>query len=108
MRVTFWAECGSSGLIVEHDGGKLCHVTSHPSGDAAADAAVIELATGVDLLIFPGPWEQGLALKQFAGAKLLALANPVDACADIGAVAERIAKKSSNVFFAQRKMSLDL
>ena len=106
MRVTFWGAHGSEGLIVEHGDGKLCHVTAHPVDNLLADAALAEAAQGADLLIFPGTWEEGLALKQRAGVKLLALAPP--ARADLDALGEAVAQKSANVFFARRKMRLDL
>lgn len=108
MRVTFWGDHGSAGLIVEHDGRKICHVARHPEGDADANAALVEAASGADLLVFPGGWEEGLVLKQYAGAKLLALAPSVSAEGDFDTLAEAVARKSSNVFFARRKMSLDL
>lgn len=107
MRVTFWSEHGSTALIVEHDGGKLCFVTQHPQNATAADSALAEAASEADLLIFTGAWEHGLALKEMANAKLLAVrsaesgANPTD-------LAAAAAKKSANVFFAPPKLRLDL
>jgi hypothetical protein len=106
MRVTFWGAHGSAGLIVEHGDGKICHVTRHPAENAAADATLVDAAAGADLLIFPGAWEAGLALKQRAGVKLLALAP--EAVTDVDALAEAVARKSSNVFFARQKMNFDL
>lgn len=104
MRVTFWSAHGSSALIVEHAGEKVCHVTHHARGSAEAYAALCAAAQDADLLVFPGTWEEGLALKERARAHLLALANgQVD-----DAVAEAAARKSANVFFARHKMSLDL
>lgn len=110
MRVTFWGAHGSSGLIVEHGGLKLCHVTAHPVGDVAADAALVHAASGADLLVFPGDWEEGLALKQRAGVRLLALAAPDTDLPDAewAALGEAAATKSSNVFFARRKMRIEL
>lgn len=104
MRVTFWSAHGSAALIVEHAGEKLCHVTRHSPGDPEADAALSEAAQDADLLVFPGSWEEGLALKERARAQLLAVA---DGQAD-EAAAEAAAHKSANVFFARHKMSLDL
>lgn len=108
MRVTFWGGHGSAGIIVEHEGGTICHVTRHPVSNAEADAALLEAADGVDLLIFPGSWEEGLALKRRSGAKLLALGPNVGAGDDLDALAEALAKKSSNVFLARQKMSFEL
>lgn len=108
MRVVFWGGQASAGIVVEHGGGRICHVTRHPVRDAADDAALVEAATGADLLIFPGDWEEGLALKQRTGAKLLALGPNAGAGDDLDALAEALAKKSSNVFLTRQKMSLEL
>ncbi len=108
MRVTFWGGRGSTGIVVEHDGGRICHVTSHPVGDAGADEALLEAANDADLLIFPGSWEEGLTLKQRSGAKLLALGPNAGAGDDLDALAEALAKKSPNVFLTGQKMSFDL
>ena len=105
--MTFWSEHGSTALIVEHDGGKLCFVTQHPADAASADAALAEAAAEADLLIFTGAWERGLALKELANAKLLAV-RPDEASADPTALAAAAAKKSANVFFAPPKLRLDL
>jgi hypothetical protein len=107
MRVTFWSAADSAALIIEHADKKICHVTRHAGGDAAADAALCAAASGADLLVFPGPWEQGLALKARANAKLLALADGGTEGAD-AALAEAAARRCANVFFARHKMSLDL
>jgi len=103
MRVTFWSAPGAAALLVEQGGEKICHVTRRTGGDAGADAALAALASGADLLVFPGGWEDGLAFKALCGAKLLALADGADT-----AEAEAAARKSANVFFARHKMSLDL
>jgi len=109
MRVTFWSAYGSTALIVEHAGRKLCHVTHHPHDSAEADAALAAVAAAADLLIFPGSWQHGLALKQQAGATLLALAVAEGANGQAPeAAAEAAARKSPNVFFVRKKMSLDL
>lgn len=108
MRVTFWGGHGSAGIIVEHEGGRICHVTRCPVGDAEADAALLEAANDADLLIYPGSWEEGFALKRRSGAKLLALGPNAGAGNDLDALAEALAKKSPNVFLARQKMSFDL
>lgn len=110
MRVTFWGAHGSAGLIVEHGGLKLCHVTQHPRGDSAADTALVQAAEGADLLVYPGDWEEGLALKQRANVRLLALADPEADRPDSewARLAEAATQKSANVFFARRKMRIDL
>lgn len=111
MRVTFWGAHGSAALIVETAGRKLCHVIRHPDGSAAADAALVcEAAAGADLLVFPGGLDQGLALKARAGAHLLALAcgQHEPSVAELNRLGAEAAKESPNVFFARRKMSLDL
>lgn len=108
MRVIFWGGQASAGIVVEHDGGRICHVTRHPIHNAADDSALVEAAAGADLLIFPGDWEEGLALKQRAGAKLLALGPNAGSGDDLDALAEALAKKSSNVFLTRQKMSLEL
>jgi hypothetical protein len=107
MRVTFWSEHSSTALIVEHDGGKLCFVTQHPANVSAADVALAEAAEGADLLIFTGAWEHGLALKEQANAKLLAVRS-TDSGSDPTDLATAAAKKSANVFFAPLKLRLDL
>lgn len=108
MRVTFWGGYGSAGIIVEHDGGRICHVTRHPAFKAEADEALLEAANDADLLIFPGSWEEGLALKQRSGAKLLALGPNAGTGDDLDALAEALAKKSPNVFLTRQKISFDL
>jgi hypothetical protein len=108
MRVTFWSAHESAALIVENDREKICHVMRHPERSAAADGALAAVARGVDLLIFPGDWEQGLVLKEAAGAKLLALADTLAAKGEVDALAEAATRKSANIFFARHKMSLDL
>jgi hypothetical protein len=105
MRITFWSAPNAGALLIEQNGEKVCHVTRHANGDAEADDALAAIATGADLLIFPGAWEQGLALKTRAGAKLLALAGGHTAT---DAAAEAAARKSPNVFFVRHKMSFDL
>lgn len=107
MRVTFWSEHGSAALIVEHDQVKLCYVTQHPAQVAEADIALASAAADADLLIFPGRWEDGLVLKQKAGARLLAVCQ-AEADANLADLAAAAAKKSANVFFARRKLRLDL
>ena len=108
MRVVFWGGQASAGIVVERDGRRICHVTRHPVRDAANDASLVEAATGADLLIFPGDWEEGLALKQRSGAKLLALGPNAGAGDELDALAEALAKKSSNVFLTRQKMSFEL
>jgi hypothetical protein len=111
MRVTFWGAHGSAALIVETEGRKLCHVIRHPDDDAAADTALTsEAAANVDLLIFPGSLDHGLSLKERAGAHLLALGcGPHERTAtELNRLGAEAAKESPNVFFARRKMSLDL
>lgn len=111
MRVTFWGAHGSAALIVESDNCKLCHVIRHPEDSADADAALVsEAAAGAALFVFPGSLDLGLALKERAGAHLLALGcgqneRSADELNRLGAEA---AKESPNVFFARRKMSLEL
>jgi hypothetical protein len=107
MRVTFWDAHGSAGLIVENGTRRLCCLRHHPANDEDADSALIEAIRDADLLVFPGDWEHGLRLKERAGVKLLALAPPVDD-ADLGRLAHAAAQKSPNVFFARRKMRVDL
>jgi hypothetical protein len=107
MRVVFWGGQTSAGIVVEHDGGRICHVTRHPPRNAADDAALVEAAAGADLLIFPGDWEEGIALKRRAGAKLLAL-GPNAGAGDLDGLSEALARKSSNVFLARQKMSFEL
>lgn len=107
MRVTFWAAHGSSALIVEDNGRKLCHVVQHPTGNQVADVALADAAWGADLLIFPGDWEAGLALKALSEAKLLGVTTP-DSEAHFDQVAEAVAAKAANVFIARQKMFLDL
>ena len=111
MRVTFWGAHGSAALVVEADGRKVCHVIRHPDDSAAADAAVAcEAAALADLLVFPGKLEHGLALKQRAGAHLLALGcGPHERSPDeLNRLGAKAASRSANVFFARRTMSLDL
>jgi hypothetical protein len=111
MRVTFWGAHGSAALIVETAGRKLCHIIRHPEDNPAADAALIsEAAANVDLLIFPGSLDLGLALKERAGAHLLALGcgQQEHSAAELNRLGAEAAKESPNVFFARRKMSLDL
>ena len=116
----------SAGIVVEHGGRKLCYVTDHEHGDAAADARVIRAATGADLLIYDATfsdaempehrgwghssWEEGLRVKEKAGASLLALAHhdPDRIDAHLDRRAEAAAKKSANVFFAKQGMTVDL
>ncbi|HEX8901686.1 hypothetical protein [Vitreimonas sp.] len=111
MRVTFWGGHGSAALIVEADGRKVCHVLRHPEDSPAADEALVtEAAANADLLVFPGSLDSGLTLKERAGAHLLALGcgqqeRSADELNRLGAEA---AQESPNVFFARRKMSLDL
>lgn len=108
MQVTFWGAHGSAGLIVEHGGLKLCHVTTHPRGHVAADDALVQAAAGADLLVFPGAWEEGIALKQRADVRLLALSEADRTDNEWRALAEAATQKSANVFFARRKMRIDL
>jgi hypothetical protein len=111
MRVTFWGAQGSAALIVEADGRKLCLVIRHPDDDAAADAALIsEAATKADLLVFPGRLDHGLAIKARAGVHLLALGcGPHEhSAAELNRLGAEAAQESPNVFFARRKMSLEL
>jgi hypothetical protein len=111
MRVTFWGAHGSAALIVETAGRKLCHVIRHPEDNADADAALIsEAAANADLFVFPGSLDHGLALKERAGAHLLALGcgQHERTAAELNRLGAEAAKESPNVFFARRKMSLDL
>jgi hypothetical protein len=107
MRVTFWEAHGSACLIVEHDGGKLCHVTRHPAEYDVADQALIKVLKDADLLVFPGDWAAGLALKQRASVKLLAIA-PDGAATDVASLAQAAAEKSANVFFVLGELRLEL
>lgn len=111
MRVTFWGARGSAALIVETAGRKLCHVIRHPENNDAADAALItEAAANADLLVFPGSLDHGVTLKERAGAHLLALGcgQQERTAAELNRLGAEAAKESPNVFFARRKMSLDL
>ncbi|WP_395648214.1 hypothetical protein [Terricaulis sp.] len=108
MRVTFWGAYGAAGLNVEHGELKLCHVTQHPRGSMAADDALVRAAEGADLLIYPGAWEEGLALKERASVRLLALAPADHPESEWARLAEAATQKSANVFFARRKMRIDL
>lgn len=107
MRVTFWAAHGSSALIVEDSGRKLCHVVQHPIGNQVADVALADAAWGADLLVFPGDWEAGLALKALSDAKLLGV-TPRDSEANSDQLTEAVAARAANVFIARKKMFLDL
>lgn len=107
MYVTFWEAHGSACLIVEHDGGKLCHVTRHPAECDVADRALIKVIEGADLLVFPGSWGAGLTLKQRANIKLLAIA-PEAAAQDVASLAQAAAEKSANVFFVLGELRLEL
>lgn len=107
MRVTFWEAHDSACLIVEHEGGKLAHVTRHPCDCDLADEALSEIIAGADLLVFPGSWTAGLALKERAGVKLLAV-EPDALDDDVAALAHAAAKKSANVFFVLGKLRLEL
>lgn len=111
MRVTFWGAHGSAALIVEDEGRKLCLVIRHPDDSAAADAALItEAAAKADLLVFPGGLDQGLAIKERASVHLLALGcgQQERSAAELNRLGAEAAKESPNVFFARRKMSLEL
>lgn len=111
MRVTFWGAHGSAALIVENDGRKVCLVLRHPDDSAAADAALIaEAAAGATLLVFPGSLDHGLAIKERAGVHLLALGcgQHERSSAELTRLGAEAAQESPNVFFARRKMSLNL
>lgn len=122
--VTHQGAC--AGVVVEHKGRKLCYITDHEHGDAAADARLAVAAESADLLIYDATfteaempsrrgwghstWEAGVRLKEKSGARLLALAHhcPDRTDAELDALSARAAGCAEDVFFARQGMSLIL
>ena len=115
-----------AGIVVETDRCKLAYVTDHEHGDAQVDDRVAAAVEGADLLIYDATftdaewsayrgwghstWEEGVRLKQRAGARLLALAHhhPDRADAQLDTAGELASARSSNAFFARQGLSLSL
>jgi phosphoribosyl 1,2-cyclic phosphodiesterase len=113
-------------IIVTWRGRKLCYVTDHEHGDTETDERLAREVQGADLLIYDATfteaempahrgwghscWEEGLRLKQRAGAKLLALAHhhPDRTDSALDALGERAAARARNVFFAKQGLSIAL
>ncbi len=113
-------------LIVEADGRKLAYVTDHEHGAVEADARLAAAIEGADLLIYDATftdaewpsrrgwghstWEEGLRLKHRAGVKLLALAHhePDRTDTALDTLAEAVAARCDNAFFARQGLSLEV
>jgi phosphoribosyl 1,2-cyclic phosphodiesterase len=113
-------------IVVVWRGRKLCFVTDHEHGDAAADDRLTREIAGADLLIYDATftdaemsdrrgwghssWEEGVRLKRRAGVKLLALAHHEPDRTDeaLDSLAQAASEAERNVFVARQGLTLAL